>query len=97
MPLDVRDAPTIVGEGEGFSVVIDPDTSDEVLDQIGAILAPLAGDNDPRASIAVHKELREAAATPSERGESFTIPGMLLEQYGELDLIGPPTLLDLAG
>lgn len=97
MPLEVRDAPTIVGEGEGVSFVINPDASDEVLDQIGAILAPLAGDNDPSASIAAHEERRQAAATPSQRGESFTIPGMVLEQYGELDLVEPTTLLDLAG
>ena len=97
MPLEVRDALTIVGEGEGVSVVIDPEASDEVLDQIGAILAPLAGDNDPSASIAAHKERRQAAATPSQRGESFTIPGLVLEQYGELDLVEPTTLLDLAG
>ncbi len=97
MPLVVRDALTIVGEGEGVSVVIDPEASDEVLDQIGAILAPLAGDNDPTVSIAAHKERRRAAAAPSQRGESFTIPGLVLEQYGELDLVEPTTLLDLAG
>ncbi len=97
MPLEVRDALTIVGEGEGVSVVIDPEASDEVLDQIGAILASLACDNDPSASIAAHKERRQAAATPSQRGDSFTIPGMVLEQYGELDLVEPTTLLDLAG
>ncbi|PZO71241.1 MAG: hypothetical protein DI636_04310 [Pelagerythrobacter marensis] len=28
---------------------------------------------------------------------SFTVPGLALEQYGELDLVEPTTLLDLAG
>ena len=35
--------------------------------------------------------------TPSQKGESFTIPGLVLEQYGELDLVEPTTLLDIAG
>ncbi len=97
MPLPVRDAITIVGEGDGVTVVIDPEASDEILDQIGEALAPLAGDGDPRPAIAAHVERRQAAATPSQRGESFTVPGMVLEQYGELDLVEPTTLLDLGG
>ncbi|GMN01667.1 DEAD/DEAH box helicase [Erythrobacter sp. MTPC3] len=97
MPQQVRDAITVIGEGDGVSVVIDPEASDEVLDQIGETLAPLAGDGDPRPAIAAHVERRQAAATPSQKGEVFTMPGLVLEQYGELDLVEPTTLLDLAG
>jgi len=97
MPQPLRDAITIISEGEGVSVVINPEASDEVLDQIGEMLAPLAGDEDPRPAIAAHVERRQAAASPSQRGESFTVPGLVLEQFGELDLVEPTTLLDLAG
>lgn len=97
MPLEVRDAITLIGEGEGVSVVINPDASDAVLEQLSEMLAPLAGDDNPRAAIAAHIERRQAAATPSQRGMSFTVPGLALEQYGELDLVEPTTLLDLAG
>ncbi len=97
MPQPLRDAITIIGEGGGLSVVIDPEASDEVLSQIGEVLAPLAGDEDPRSAIAAHVERRQAAATPSQRGASFTVPGLVLEQFGELDLVEPTTLLDLAG
>lgn len=97
MPLEVRDAITLIGEGEGVAVVINPDASDAVLAQLGEVLAPLAGTEDPRPAIAAHVERRQAAATPSQRGLSFTVPGLALEQYGELDLVEPTTLLDLAG
>ncbi|WP_233397149.1 hypothetical protein [Qipengyuania sp. YIM B01966] len=97
VPLEVRDAITLIGEGDGVSVVIDPNASDTVLEQLGEVLAPLAGDEDPRPAIAAHVERRQAAATPSQRGMSFTVPGLALEQYGELDLVEPTTLLDLAG
>jgi type III restriction enzyme len=93
----VRDAITLIGEGDGVSVVINPDASDAVLEQLGEVLAPLAGTEDPRPAIAAHVERRQAAATPSQRGLSFTMPGLALEQYGELDLVEPTTLLDLAG
>lgn len=97
MPLEVRDAITLIGEGDGVSVVINPDASDAVLEQLGEVLAPLAGTEDPRPAIAAHVVRRQAAATPSQRGLSFTVPGLALEQYGELDLVEPTTLLDLAG
>ncbi len=97
MTLEVRDAITLIGEGDGVSVVINPDASDAVLEQLGEVLTPLAGDEDPRPVIAAHVERRQAAATPSQRGLTFTVPGLALEQYGELDLVEPTTLLDLAG
>lgn len=93
----LRNALTVIGEGEGVSVVIDPDASDDVLAQLGEALASLAGADDPRPAIAAHVERRQAAATPSQRGASFTVPGLMLEQFGELDLVYPDTLLDLAG
>ena len=97
MSLEVRDAITLIGEGDAVSVVINPDASDAVLEQLGEVLASLGGDEDPRPAIAAHLERRQAAATPSQRGLSFTVPGLALEQYGELDLVEPTTLLDLAG
>ena len=101
VPPAVRDALTVIGTddggSEGVSVVIDPDASDEILAQIGDILAPLAGDEDPRPAISAHVERRQAAATPSQRGVTFTVPALLLEQYGELDKVEPETLLDLSG
>lgn len=97
LPPAVRNAVTVIGEGDGASVVIDPNASDEVLCQVGEALAPLAGDQDPRHVIAAHIERRQAAATPSQQGASFTIPGLALEQNGELDLVYPDTLLDLSG
>jgi type III restriction enzyme len=93
----VRAAITMVGEGDGVSVVIDAEASDEVLTAIAEVFAPLAGDNDPSAAIAAHIDRRQAAASPSQRGLSFTVPGLALEQYGELDLVYPETLLDLGG
>lgn len=97
MPLELRDAITVVGEGDGVSVVISPDASDAVLERLGEVLAPLAGTEDPRPAIAAYRDRRQAAASPSQRGLSFTVPGLALEQYGELDLVEPTTLLDLAG
>ncbi|WP_246450544.1 hypothetical protein [Sphingomonas rhizophila] len=97
LPPAVRDAVTVVGEGDGVSVVINADASDEVLAQIGEALAALAGDQDPRPAIAAHVERRQAAATPSQQGASFTVPGLALETHGELDLVYPDTLLDLSG
>lgn len=97
LPPAVRDAVTVFGEGDGVSVVIDADASDEVLAQIGEALAPLAGDQDPRPAIAAHVERRQAAATPSQQGASFSVPGLALEQHGEFDLVYPDTLLDLSG
>ncbi len=97
MPLELRDAITVVGEGDGVSVVINPDASDAVLEQLGEVLAPLAGTEDPRPAIAAYRDRRQAAASPSQRGLSFTVPGLALEQFGELDLVEPTTLLDLAG
>ena len=40
--------------------LINPEASDEVLEQIGEILAPLAGSDDPRPAIAAHVERRHA-------------------------------------
>lgn len=93
----VRNAVTMVGEGEGVAVVIDPDASDDVLTAVAEALAPLAGDNDPSAAITAHIERRQAAASPSQRGLSFMVPALAVEQDGELDLVYPETLLDLAG
>jgi len=97
LPPAVRDAVSVIGEGEGVSVIIDPDASDEVLALVGEALATLAGEQDPRPAIAAHVERRQAAATPSQQGASFTVPGLALEQHGELDLVYPDTLLDLSG
>lgn len=96
-PAAVRDAVTMVGDGDGVSIVINANASDEVLTQIGETLAPLAGDQDPRSAIAAHVERRQASATPSQQGASFTVPGLALEQHGDLDLVHPDTLLDLSG
>ncbi len=93
----VRAAVTMVGEGDDVSVVIDPDASDDVLTAVARVLAPLAGDNDPTVTIAAHIDRRQAAESPSQRGLSFTVPGLALEQDGELDLVYPETLLDLGG
>jgi len=93
----MRAAVTVREERDGYRVELADDAAPEVLSAVAESIAAIPGAEDARAAVAAHIDRRLATRSPSERGEVMTLPGLVLGEGAQAELVWPDTLLDLAG